>query len=131
MGWIFWTILVAACVVWIYLKMRGELGEKEAVELLRGGAKVLDVRSAGEYSRGHLEGGINVPLGGLSEGLPGLIPDKDTVVLIHCLHGGRSAIAKARLKALGYPNAHDIGSLERAKRILEKSGRDDAGSARA
>ena len=31
-------------------------------EMLRAGAKVVDVRSAGEYEMGHVDGSVNIPL---------------------------------------------------------------------
>ncbi len=121
MDWTFWTVVaVAVFVAWIYLTSRGQIGEKEALELLRAGAKVVDVRSVREYSQEHLAGVINIPLGSLSDSLPALIPDKESVVLLHCLSGTRSGIARQRLKSLGYANAHNLGSFQRAKTILTK-----------
>jgi len=40
--------------------------------------------------------------------------------LVHCLSGGRSAVAKMQLRRLGYRNVYNLGSLGRAKQIVDR-----------
>jgi len=46
------------------------------------------------------------------------VPDKSRALLLHCLSGGRSAIAKRQLRNMGYANAFNLGSLSRARRLV-------------
>ena len=59
---------------------------------------VLDVRSAREFSEGHIPGAVHVPLGDLCARIAE-VPDKPLVV--HCGSGGRSHIATTLLLGLG------------------------------
>ena len=45
-------------------------------ELIRNGAIIVDVRSKGEYSSGHVKGSINIPLDQLGSNLAKLKKDK-------------------------------------------------------
>jgi phage shock protein E len=63
MNWIFALIVAAVVMVSFILKRIGQISPKEALEHLRNGALVIDVRSPGEFSSGHLANAINLPLG--------------------------------------------------------------------
>ena len=75
--------------------------------LVKEGAIVLDVRSAGEFSGGHVKGAINIPVDALKSNLKRL--DKNKVIITCCASGMRSAAAKSVLKANGYANVHNGG----------------------
>lgn len=119
MDWNFWLIVVAVVTAWLVLRRRGQIPVEEARRLLRGGARVIDVRSAAEFAQGHLAGVVNIPLGEISESLPREVPDRSAVLLLHCLSGTRSGIARMRLRSMGYGAVHNLGSYGRAKAILE------------
>lgn len=70
---------------------------------------VIDVRSAGEYAAGHLEGSINVPLERIALDLPGLAPDKSQLIMLCCASGMRSGMALQTLQAMGYQAAVNGG----------------------
>ena len=91
---------------------------EKACRLLRQGALVVDVRGPGEFNGGHLRGAVNIPLGELSHELPRRAPDKTQVLLLHCLSGTRSGIAKQQLKGLGYSNVFNLGSYARAEKLV-------------
>jgi phage shock protein E len=80
---------------------------------------LLDVRTVEEFRSGHVKGAINVPYQEVGGRIASLAPDKSTTVLVYCLSGGRSGIAKSVLRRLGYSEAHNLGSLRRAQRIVE------------
>jgi rhodanese-related sulfurtransferase len=80
---------------------------------------VIDVRSAGEYSSGHLPRAINLPLDDIEVSLPRRVRDKNQALLLHCQSGMRSGVAKKKLKALGYANAFNLGSYGRAAQIVD------------
>jgi rhodanese-related sulfurtransferase len=43
------------------------------------------------------------------------------MLLLHCLSGMRSGMAKQKLKSLGYANVFNLGSLARARKIVGKA----------
>jgi rhodanese-related sulfurtransferase len=57
----------------------------------------------------------------LRESLPRRVKDKNQVLLLYCLSGGRSGIAKQRFKGLGYQNVFNLGSFGRARQIVGDS----------
>ncbi len=71
-------------------------------------AVVLDVRTAGEYMRAHIEGSINVSLDMVECDIRKKIPDVSTKIYVYCLSGSRSAHAVDRMIMLGYTNVYDM-----------------------
>lgn len=65
---------------------------------------LLDVRTVDEYTEGHIEGAINVPLNELTANLD-LLPDLEADIIVYCGSGHRSALAMGALNLLGYDNA--------------------------
>jgi len=114
------TWIIVALMVGLYLWMRlgGRLGAKEAETLLREGAIVLDVRTPGEFVQSPVPRAKNLPLDRL-EDIKRLVPDPTTPVLCHCLSGARSAQATRVLRKMGYSQVHNLGSLGRARRLVE------------
>ena len=77
-------------------------------DLVKQGAVILDVRSKGEYSGGHIKGSINVSVDTLSNNLAKL-KDKNKTIITCCASGMRSASAKSILKSNGYTNVYNGG----------------------
>lgn len=73
-------------------------------------AVLLDVRTVDEYSQGHIEGSMNIPLQNIYS-VKNNIPDLDKPIYVHCLSGGRSAQATSVLKSMGYTKVTDIGGI--------------------
>lgn len=73
-------------------------------------AVLLDVRSASEYQQGHIPGSINIPLDSINRVLK-KYPQKDTLLFVYCLSGGRSGRAVSFLKHEGYTNVKNIGGI--------------------
>jgi glyoxylase-like metal-dependent hydrolase (beta-lactamase superfamily II)/rhodanese-related sulfurtransferase len=67
---------------------------------------VIDVRTAGEFEAGHIEGAVNLPLAQLSEHLGELPPGRRLV--IQCATGYRSAIACSLLARAGRADIADL-----------------------
>lgn len=65
---------------------------------------LIDVRDEAEYSKRHIPGAINVPLGRLLSGVPN-IPAGSVPVTVCGKGGGRSAEAAATLRAVGLDTA--------------------------
>jgi phage shock protein E len=120
-----WNILLVVAAVFVALflmKRTSFVAEATAKKLLQEGAVVVDVREPNEFASGHVAGAVNIPLGSLRESLPRRFADKNRVLLLHCLSGTRSGIARKQLLALGYANAFNLGSYSRAQRIVASSG---------
>lgn len=108
----------------------------EAHDLIQNeGYTYLDVRSVPEFTAGHPEGAVNVPLMNASPG-GGMAPNpefqqqvearfpKDAKLVVGCLAGGRSARACDILSGAGYTSLVDQragwgGARDAAGRITE------------
>ena len=118
MNWSLALIIGGVIAAVFLLKRMSFVSADAARKHLAAGALVIDVRSPEEFRVGHVPNAINIPLGELRESLPRRVKDKSQVLLLHCLSGGRSGIAKHQLKGLGYPNVFNLGSYGRAKQIV-------------
>lgn len=113
------SVVVAAGVLWFATRNAGGGGggrpsKDEVAAAMRAGATVLDVRSAGEFASGHVDGARNLPVGELAGRLHEV--PRDRAVIVYCQSGGRSARAAQVLKAAGYSPVLDgggIGSMPR------------------
>ena len=80
----------------------------EAHALVAQGATLLDVRTAGEWEGGHLDGALHIPISELG-GRLAEVPREHPVV-VYCASGGRSARGASLLASAGY-EARDLGSM--------------------
>ncbi|MFU8812757.1 MAG: MBL fold metallo-hydrolase [Balneolaceae bacterium] len=81
----------------------------EAIEKAGDDMAVLDVRKASEYAVSHVDGALNAAHTRLPENLSKLPGDK--TLLVHCMTGGRSAVASALLKHKGYDVVYIDGNF--------------------
>ena len=105
----------------LMMKKSGRISAEDALEHLKNGALVIDVRSPGEFNSGHLARAINLPLDEIETALPGRVTDKNQVLLLHCASGMRSGAARQKLKKMGYANVFNLGSYGRAESILKQA----------
>ena len=119
-----WILIIGGGMAAVFLLKRMSFISPEAArQHLQQGALVIDVRSPGEFNSGHLPNAINIPLDGIETVLPRRVKDKNQMLLLHCLSGMRSGMAKQKLKSLGYANVFNLGSLARARKIVGKAAR--------
>ena len=118
MNWI--TVLIVAVVITVFfmVKSAGQIPVKEAQAHWQKGALLIDVRTPGEFNSGHLAKAVNIPLDDIETVLPQRVKDKSQVLLLHCASGMRSGVAQRKLKSLGYTNAVNLGSYNRAKSVV-------------
>ena len=76
--------------------------------LVEQGATLLDVRTEGEWSGGHLPGAELIPLQQLASRMSEI--PRDEPVVVYCQSGGRSAQAADMLASAGY-DVHDLGGI--------------------
>ena len=80
-------------------------------QLVADGAIILDVRTKGEYSNGHIKGSINIPVENLAANLNKL-KVKNKSIITCCASGMRSASAKSILKSNGYASVYNGGAWQ-------------------
>jgi len=107
---------------WMYEGLMRMLGKwhkpveiESARELLQSGARLVDVRSPGEFARGSLDGAVNIPLEDLQDHL-GVLEKLEC--LLFCASGTRSHIAAEKLKSFGLKAVHNLGAMERAQTLV-------------
>ena len=77
------------------------------------GEIILDVREQDEYDEKHIPGAVLFPVGMIdAETAEGVIPEKDTVVLVYCRSGNRSKTASSKLAELGYTQVYEFGGIK-------------------
>lgn len=69
---------------------------------------IIDVRTKGEYSQGHLPKAKNIPLSSLEEHFTKNPINKDKEIILYCASGNRSRTAGKKLEKLGYTQIYDI-----------------------
>lgn len=84
---------------------------------------LLDVRTAGEYARGHFCGSVNIPLDSLRENLEEI--DKTKPVYVNCQSGLRSYIACRILTQNGFDCFNLAGGYRLYNSVMTNSGFDD------
>jgi rhodanese-related sulfurtransferase len=96
----------------LIFKRLGQISPDRAKELVKGGAKLVDVRSPGEFSSGHLPGALNVPLQEVGARADRIGP-KDAPVVVYCASGTRSAMARSTLTRMGFKRVFNLGAISR------------------
>lgn len=81
-----------------------------AVELVRAGALLLDVREDHEWVAGHAPEAAHLPMSRFSDGA-GRLPSDRTIVCV-CHVGGRSAAVAAALSGAGWRAVNLTGGME-------------------
>ncbi|MGA8043059.1 MAG: rhodanese-like domain-containing protein [Terracidiphilus sp.] len=119
MNWSSVALVVLLVALYFWFKRAGQISHKDAVQHLKHGAMLIDVRSGAEYIAGHLPNAVNMPLSEIRDLVPRKVKDKERVLLLHCQSGMRSGAARRQLRALGYTNAYNVGSYARAASVVK------------
>jgi len=90
----------------------------DLVQLMREGAKLVDVRSKGEYAEGHAKGTSNVPLPEISTKAKAW--KKDEAIILCCRSGMRSGAAVSQLKQMGFTSVHNAGSWNKMQSLIQQ-----------
>lgn len=109
-------ILVAVALLVVFLARGGgaagdtTIAGERARELVANGATLIDVRSGGEFSSGHIDGALNIPHTELDaarlqrEGISG-------PVVLYCGSGRRASMAIDRLKGEGVDEVYNAVNM--------------------
>lgn len=103
----------------ILKKLLGLGPSADYATLVKQGGIILDVRTKGEYSGGHIKGSVNISVDALSKNL-GQFKDKNQAIITCCASGMRSASAKSILKSHGFTNVHNGGSWNGLQHKIKK-----------
>jgi phage shock protein E len=74
---------------------------------------LVDVRTPGEYTSGHIPTAINIPYDKIAASPP--TPDKAALVIVYCASGHRAGLATKTLRGLGYTRVVDFEAIGRWK----------------
>ncbi|WP_188455324.1 sulfurtransferase TusA family protein [Virgibacillus oceani] len=67
---------------------------------------ILDVRESAEFTFGHIDGAVNIPLGELDQRFSEI--DKDKEINVICRTGNRSDLAAQKLTEKGFKNVKNV-----------------------
>lgn len=87
----------------------GEIS-KQAHAWVAAGGLLLDVRTREEFTQGHLEGALNIPVQELPRRIADVGP-KTRKVVCYCASGMRSASAQKLLGQAGFPEVMNLGPM--------------------
>ncbi len=72
---------------------------------------ILDVRTAEEFSEGHIEGAVLIPDYEIEARAKSELTDKKQLILVYCRSGRRSKLASEMLVNMGYTNVKEFGGI--------------------
>ena len=72
---------------------------------------ILDVRTEGEFSEGHIDGAILIPDYEITNKAEEILTNKDQLILVYCRSGRRSKLAADSLVTMGYTNIKEFGGI--------------------
>ncbi len=102
-------LLLILVTPWALAEYQGELSQAQAqLQLTEGTITAIDVRSAEEYSAGHVPGAINVPHNEIEQHLQQIEHLKNQPVLLYCRSGRRAGLAEAKLTELGFSQLYHL-----------------------
>ena len=85
-----------------------------ALDLVKEGATLVDVRENNEWKSGHAPRAVHIPLGQIDQGARRLTKTRPVVVV--CASGMRSRTAAKQLRALGYEATSVSGGMAALQR---------------
>lgn len=106
------ALVLAALMAMFVLGTAGTISGAEAKQLVSSGAMLIDVRTPSEFSSGHIQGAVNIPVTQIDARLPDLGEKSDPIVL-YCHSGARSARAKRILERAGFTSVSNLGAMSR------------------
>jgi rhodanese-related sulfurtransferase len=80
---------------------------------------LIDTREESEWAAGHVSGALHLSKGIIERDIETKVPEKDTMLVLYCGGGFRSALVADNLRQMGYTKAI---SLDGGWRALKDSG---------
>ena len=82
---------------------------------------VIDVRSPAEFSMGHVDGALNIPVEAISPQTTQALSDKNQTIVVYCASGMRSDMARSRLQQMGFVNVVNGGNAHETAQLTHKT----------
>ncbi|MDI9338406.1 MAG: thioredoxin domain-containing protein [Alphaproteobacteria bacterium] len=102
-GFVFWVLCYSSCLAQNLLPI--DFSQKIKADTT---AIIIDVRSAAEFSKGHLENAINLEWNDKKLYDFAAKLDKNQPIFVYCTIGGRSTEASKKLRKEGYNNVYEL-----------------------
>ena len=83
-------------------------------------AIVIDVRSPGEFSGGHVDGAINLPIDTITEDDLRKTTQPDQPIILYCHSGGRASVVKKRMETWGFTNVYNLKTQAQVNLKLQR-----------
>ncbi len=98
----------------------GPVEAKERIKMEKN-VLILDVRTPEEFSQGHIEGAVNIPVQEIEKRIGELNKYKKYTVIVYCKSGNRSRRASEILVKYGFKSVYNLkgGFIEWSKTIEE------------
>lgn len=80
------------------------------LDMIQNGAKIVDVRTPGEFAGGSYPGSVNIPVDEVEARIDEF-GDKSGGIIVYCASGGRSGMAENILRGAGYTNVVNGGGI--------------------
>ena len=110
--WLLVSIFIAVTVALLLTVIKGGKGNiapTAATTLInRDEAVVIDVRSAAEFSKGHIINAINIPINGFASQLNLLEKHKGKPIVVYCNAGSQSTSACSKLRKEGFDQVYNL-----------------------
>ena len=91
-----------------------EVSVEQALERMKRGARLIDVREDDEWRRGRARGAEHIGRGVIERDIETAVPERDAELILYCGGGYRSALAADNLGRMGYTNVYSMAGGWRA-----------------
>ena len=88
------------------------VGPMTAKNLISNGAVLIDVRTAEEFAKGHINGAKNIYYVEIEQKISEVVSDKSKPIILYCSMAKRSTQALQKLIDLGYTKVYNLGSMD-------------------
>lgn len=102
------SVIIVFIMFGLFKNLFSKPDDEALVEAIRGGAFLVDVRTAGEFASGSASGAVNIPLDEIASRIHEF-KNKKTII-VFCRSGNRSGQAKSILERHGFTNVLNGGT---------------------
>jgi len=105
------TVAMALAVIFNELRIKADgltaVPATQAVRLINGGAKVVDIRDHEHFATGHIVGAVNIPAAEMGGELDAKLKKAKSIILV-CDSGGKSGQLVTKLRKSGIETAFSL-----------------------